>query len=70
MHRERTVDREPSPEQRREETAPPPVQPSPDREVVKQPPVVIPVKTDMERKQIDPYWPRKMRSDITRSRVV
>ena len=50
MHRERTVDREPSPEQRREETAPPPVQPSPDREVVKQPPVVIPVKTDMERK--------------------
>lgn len=61
--RERTVDREPSPEQ----SAPPPAEPT---EVVKQPPKVVPIKTDMEMKQIDPYWPRKRRSDITRSRVV
>ena len=62
MHRERTVDREPSPEQ----SAPAPAEP----ELVKQPPRVVPVKTNTEMKEIDPYWPRKRRSDITRSRVV
>ena len=66
IYRERTVDREPSPEQ----SAPAPAQPIPDTEVVKQPPKVVPVKTNTENKQIDPYWPRKRRSDITRSRVI
>ena len=65
MHRERTVDREPSPEQSAP-AAPAPAEP----ELVKQPPRVVPVKTNTEMKEIDPYWPRKRRSDITRSRVV
>ena len=59
------MDREPSPEQSAP-AAPAPAEP----ELVKQPPRVVPVKTNTEMKEIDPYWPRKRRSDITRSRVV
>merc|ERR1712227_576287 len=60
--RERTVDKK-TPEQAAE--------PSPDREVVKMPPKEIPIKSSSgDRKQSNDYWPRKMRSDITRSRVI
>merc|ERR1712223_725204 len=40
------------------------------REIVRQPPTEVPIKTNVEKKEVNTYWPRKMRSDITRSRVV
>merc|ERR1712018_971594 len=39
-------------------------------EIVREPPSEAPVKTNVEKKEAQSYWPRKMRSDITRSRVV
>merc|ERR1712014_401188 len=39
-------------------------------EIVREPPAAAPVKTNVEKKEAQSYWPRKMRSDITRSRVV
>merc|ERR1711973_844653 len=59
--RERTVESQEREleEQRKKEaekTAPPP-----SKEIVREPP---------KRKEVTSYWPRKMRSDITRSRVV
>merc|ERR1711936_269223 len=39
-------------------------------EIVREPPAEVPVKTNVEKKEPQTYWPRKMRSDITRSRVV
>merc|ERR1712223_1058315 len=39
-------------------------------EIVREPPTEVPVKTNVEKKEAQSYWPRKMRSDITRSRVV
>ena len=48
-----------------EKTAPPP-----SKEIVREPPTEVPIKTNVERKEVTSYWPRKMRSDITRSRVV
>ena len=39
-------------------------------EIVREPPTEVPVKTNVEKKEAQTYWPRKMRSDITRSRVV
>merc|ERR1711953_814961 len=39
-------------------------------EIVREPPTEVPVKTNVEKKEEQSYWPRKMRSDITRSRVV
>merc|ERR1711994_223553 len=44
--------------------------PGPGREIVRQPPTEVPIKTNVEKKEVNTYWPRKMRSDITRSRVV
>merc|ERR1712066_187325 len=51
--------------ERQPETSPAPV-----KEIVREPPTEIPIKTNVERKESNTYWPRKMRSDITRSRVV
>jgi len=63
--RERTVDRE------LEEEKKPEPEPSPEREVVKVPPVEIPIQTNVGRKpSMELAWPRKMRSDITRTRVI
>ena len=42
----------------------------PSKEIVREPPTEVPIKTNVERKEVTSYWPRKMRSDITRSRVV
>merc|ERR1712018_800749 len=39
-------------------------------EIVREPPTEVPVKTNVEKKEVQSYWPRKMRSDITRSSVV
>merc|ERR1712045_168643 len=39
-------------------------------EIVREPPSEAPVKSNVEKKEAQSYWPRKMRSDITRSRVV
>ena len=39
-------------------------------EIQREPPTEVPVKTNVEKKEEQSYWPRKMRSDITRSRVV
>merc|ERR1712061_89374 len=39
-------------------------------EIVREAPTEVPVKTNVEKKEAQTYWPRKMRSDITRSRVV
>merc|ERR1711988_1528207 len=39
-------------------------------EIAREPPAEAPVKTNVEKKEAQSYWPRKMRSDITRSRVV
>merc|ERR1712223_172159 len=39
-------------------------------EIVREPPAEVPVKTNVQKKEAQSYWPRKMRSDITRSRVV
>merc|ERR1711953_490757 len=44
--------------------------PAPAVEIVREPPAEAPVKTNVEKKEAQSYWPRKMRSDITRSRVV
>merc|ERR1712002_51625 len=68
--RERTVESQEREleEQRKKEaekTAPPP-----SKEIVREPPTEVPIKTNVERKEVTSYWPRKMRSDITRSRVV
>merc|ERR1712018_456818 len=72
--RERTVDRDlEEAKQRQEGEAPREAEPSPtpEREIIKMPPVEVPVRMNIERKpNHDPYWPRKMRSDITRSRVI
>ena len=70
--RERTVDKdipdEKKPVDGEGEQTP---EPTPDREVVKMPPKEIPIMTNIgEKKQVNDYWPRKMRSDITRSRVI
>merc|ERR1712110_160913 len=43
---------------------------APPVEIVREPPTEVPVKTNVEKKESHSYWPRKMRSDITRSRVV
>merc|ERR1711944_146059 len=67
--RERTVDKELEEENGSKEPSPTPEQ-VPEKEVVKMPPTEIPIMTNMERKQANDYWPRKMRSDITRSRVI
>merc|ERR1712227_301009 len=65
--RERTVDRELEEEKQRQDEP----SPTPEREIIKMPPVQVPVRMNVERKpNHDPYWPRKMRSDITRSRVI
>merc|ERR1711988_461379 len=40
------------------------------KEIVREPPTEIPIKTNVEKKENNTYWPRKMRSDITRSRVI
>ena len=76
IHRERTVDRELEDKKdaaendaTRDETAPP-APAATDLEVVKMPPVDVPIKMTIERKSSDNHWPRKMRSDITRSRVI
>merc|ERR1712141_492177 len=60
--RERTV--ESQEKELAEEKEAPPV------EIVREPPTEVPVKTNVEKKESHSYWPRKMRSDITRSRVV
>ena len=74
IDRERTVDRDlEEAKQRQEGEAPREAEPSPtpEREIIKMPPVEVPVRMNIERKpNHDPYWPRKMRSDITRSRVI
>merc|ERR1712039_330188 len=63
-------------EQRKKEEAenkverPAEILPGPGREIVRQPPTEVPIKTNVEKKEVNTYWPRKMRSDITRSRVV
>merc|ERR1712200_238093 len=44
--------------------------PGPSKEIVREPPTEVPIKTNVERKEVTTYWPRKMRSDITRTRVV
>ena len=44
--------------------------PAPSKEIVREPPTEVPIKTNVERKEVTTYWPRKMRSDITRTRVV
>ena len=46
------------------------LKPAPAVEIVREPPAEAPVKTNVEKKEAQSYWPRKMRSDITRSRVV
>merc|ERR1711881_726470 len=46
------------------------VKPAAAVEIVREPPSEAPVKTTVEKKEPQSYWPRKMRSDITRSRVV
>jgi len=69
LFRERTVDKELEEENGSKEPSPTPEQ-VPEKEVVKMPPTEIPIMTNMERKQTNDYWPRKMRSDITRSRVI
>merc|ERR1711994_262116 len=46
------------------------VKPAAAVEIVREPPSEAPVKTNVEKKEAQSYWPRKMRSDITRSRVV
>ena len=76
--RERTVESQEKEleEQRKKEEAekkverPAEILPGPGREIVRQPPTEVPIKTNVEKKEVNTYWPRKMRSDITRSRVV
>merc|ERR1711953_52871 len=76
--RERTVESQEKEleEQRKKEEAekkverPAEILPGPGREIVRQPPTEMPIKTNVEKKEVNTYWPRKMRSDITRSRVV
>merc|ERR1712212_1157986 len=46
------------------------VSPAPLKEIVREPPTEVPIKTNVERKESTTSWPRKMRSDITRSRVI
>merc|ERR1712241_947134 len=67
--RERTVESQEKEleEESKEEAAE--VKPAP-VEIVREPPAEVPVKTNVEKKEAHSYWPRKMRSDITRSRVV
>merc|ERR1712158_46521 len=73
--RERTVESQEKEleEQRKKEAAekkePAAASPAP-VEIVREPPTEVPVKTNVEKKEEQSYWPRKMRSDITRSRVV
>jgi len=75
--RERTVEsqekeleeqrkRDAAAEKKKEPTAAPPTP----MEIVREPHTEVPVKTNVEKKEEQSYWPRKMRSDITRSRVV
>merc|ERR1712024_286316 len=44
--------------------------PAPSKEILREPPTEVPIKTNVQRKEVTTYWPRKMRSDITRTRVV
>merc|ERR1719367_17199 len=61
--RERTVDRDLEEAKQRQEGE------APQREIIKMPTVEVPVRMNIERKpNHDPYWPRKMRSDITNTR--
>merc|ERR1712141_335543 len=67
--RERTVEsQEKELEEERKKEAE--VKPAAAVEIVREPPSEAPVKTNVEKKEAQSYWPRKMRSDITRSRVV
>ena len=69
-HRERTVDKD-IPDEKKPVECEQTAEPTPEREVVKMPPKEIPIMTNVgEKKQVNDYWPRKMRSDITRSRVI
>merc|ERR1712024_285428 len=66
--RERTVEsqeRELEVQKKKAEVSPVPV-----KEIVREPPKEVPIKTNVERKESTTFWPRKMRSDITRSRIV
>ena len=69
LSRERTVESEEKEleEAKKKEAAEKPAAPV---EIVKEPPSEAPVKSNVEKKEAQSYWPRKMRSDITRSRVV
>merc|ERR1711950_65613 len=72
--RERTVESQEKEleEQKKKEAAEekPAAAPAAPVEIVREPPTEVPVKTNVEKKEAQSYWPRKMRSDITRSRVV
>merc|ERR1739845_276057 len=76
--RERTVEsqeRELEEQRKREEgekkgERQPETSPAPVKEIIREPPTEITIKTNVERKESNTYWHRKMRSDITRSRVV
>merc|ERR1712213_92563 len=66
--RERTVEsqeRELEEQKKKAEASPVPV-----KGIVREPPKEVPIKTNVERKESTTFWPRKMRSDITRSRIV
>merc|ERR1711953_818254 len=72
--RERTVESQEKEleEERKKEAAEvkPAAPPAAPVEIQREPPTEVPVKTNVEKKEEQSYWPRKMRSDITRSRVV
>merc|ERR1712223_2180396 len=72
--RERTVESQEKEleEERKKEAAEvkPAAAPAAPVEIQREPPTEVPVKTNVEKKEEQSYWPRKMRSDITRSRVV
>merc|ERR1712039_238079 len=68
--RERTVESQKKEEAEKKVERPAEILPGPGREIVRQPPTEVPIKTNVEKKEVNTYWPRKMRSDITRSRVV